>query len=101
MTSHRADKLATALAHEAAAFLAREAGSDTLITVTRAVADERGGRATIFVSVFPDTRSKAALAFLENHRADFSDHLKAHAKLGPLPRISFALEPRGEISSGS
>ena len=93
MTSHRADKLATALAHEAAAFLAREAGSDTLITVTRAVADERGGHATIFVSVFPETRAKAALAFLENRRADFSEYLKAHAKLGPLPRITFALEP--------
>lgn len=77
------------IGREAAAFIAREAGPGSLITVTRSVAAARGERVTVFVSVFPEEKMHAALAFLARQRAAFSDHLKTHTRLSPLPRVIF------------
>ncbi|HVM58906.1 MAG TPA: ribosome-binding factor A [Candidatus Paceibacterota bacterium] len=88
------ERMAEVIAHEAAAFIAREAGTQSLITVTRAVAaNDKGDRYSVFVSVFPDDRAKTALEFLSRQREAFSEHLKVHARLHPLPRIEFLIDP--------
>ena len=84
------------IAHEAAQFIAREAGSESLITVIRALPVAHGERMMVFVSVFPVEKSHAALAFLERQREAFSNHLKSHARLSPLPRVEFMLD-NGEL----
>lgn len=87
------ERAAEIIAHEAAAFIAREAGPGSLITVMRAEAlSARGDRYAVFISVFPDDRVKPALEFLARHREEFSEHLKAHARLSPLPRVTFLLD---------
>lgn len=86
------------VAHEAAEFIAREAGKDSLITVIRAESVSHGERMLVFVSVFPIEKAPVALAFLERQREAFSDYLKQHARLR-LPRIDFLLE-NGEHSGG-
>ncbi|HUY62768.1 MAG TPA: ribosome-binding factor A [Candidatus Paceibacterota bacterium] len=93
--NHHAERAATLIAHEAAGFILREAGAGSLITVTRAEPSAHGERVTVFVTVFPDAKERAALSFLERQREAFSDHLKAHTRLSPLPRVDFALD-RGE-----
>ena|SRR3989344_2274259 len=80
------------IAHEAAVFIKEVASPESLITVTRALASSRGERITVFVSVFPEEREGAALALLSRKREAFSDYLKAHARLRPLPRIDFELD---------
>ena len=90
--SERNGRTHAIIAHEAAQFISREAGSDPLITVIRAEAVSHGDRVLVFVSVFPEEKAQSALAFLERHRSAFSDHLKAHARLRPLPRIDFLLD---------
>jgi ribosome-binding factor A len=90
--SRRDDRIATTIAHEAAAFIAQEASTESLITVTRAIPFAHGERYSVMVSVFPEDKASAALAFLERKRGAFSEHLKANARLGPLPRIEFALD---------
>ena len=85
------------IGREAASFIAREAGPGSLITVTRSVAAKRGELVTVFVSVFPQEKMPAALAFLTRQRAAFSDYLKAHTRLSPLPRVIF-LPDSGEQS---
>ncbi len=93
--SDRKGRASEIIAREAAQFIAREAGSGSLITVIRAEFDStHGDRALVFVSVFPEEKTQAALAFLERHRAAFSDHLKSHARLRPLPRVDFLLDNR-------
>ena len=93
--SDRKGRAAEIIAREAAQFIAREAGGDSLITVIRAeFASAHGDRVLVFVSVFPEEKTSAALAFLERHRAAFSDHLKSHARLRPLPRVDFLLDNR-------
>jgi len=79
------------VAREAALFIAREAGSESLITVIRAQSVAHGDRIMVFVSVFPVEKARAALAFLERQREAFSDYLKQHARLR-LPRIDFMLD---------
>ncbi len=90
--SKQKDARATELiAHEAAQFIAREAGTESLITVTRAQSVAHGDRVLVFVSVFPIEKARAALNFLERQREAFSDHLKKHARMR-LPRIDFMLD---------
>ena len=74
-------------------FIAREAGTESLITVIRAESVAHGERATIFVSVFPEEKALAALAFLARRREAFSDYLKQHTHLR-LPRVDFLLDNR-------
>lgn len=96
--SHQSERAAEIVAREAAQFIAREAGSDSLITVIRAQSVAHGERMNVFVSVFPVEKARTALAFLERQREAFSDYLKEHARLR-LPRIDFLLD-NGELSGG-
>ncbi len=88
---HQSERATELIAHEAALFIAREAGPDSLITVTRAVSAAHGEQVKIFVSVFPIEKSRSALAFLERQREALSDYLKEHVHMR-LPRIDFLLE---------
>ena len=95
------EKAVEIIAHEAAQFIAREAGTESLITVIRAESVAHGDRMLVFVSVFPEDKAQAALRFLERRREAFSDHLKAHARMR-LPRVDFLLDnrdyPMGEFA---
>jgi hypothetical protein len=92
--SERAESI---VAHEAAQFIAREAGTESLITVIRAQSSSHGDRIMVFVSVFPVEMARSALSFLERQREAFSDHLKRHTHLR-LPRIDFLLDNGEEFS---
>ena len=92
--TEREGRVTAIIAQEAAQFIAREAGSNSLITVIRAQAASHGDRVLVFVSIFPEDKAQAALKFLERQREAFSDHLKTHARLRPLPRIEFLLDNR-------
>ncbi|MHB1770051.1 MAG: hypothetical protein ACYCPH_03180 [Minisyncoccota bacterium] len=90
-------RAAEIIARDAALFIAREAGGESLITVIRAEPVAHGERVMVFVSVFPEDKAAAALAFLARHREAFSDYLKSRARLRPLPRIDFLLENRESL----
>lgn len=92
----QSDRAAEIVAHEAAQFIQREAGSESLITVIRAQSIAHGDRMLVFVSVFPIEKARAAMNFLERQREAFSNHLKTHARMR-LPRIDFMLD-NGEQS---
>ena len=87
----QSERAAEIVAHEAAEFIQREAGTESLITVIRAQSVAHGDRMMVFVSVYPVEKARSALAFLEHRRAAFSDHLKQHARLR-LPRVDFMLD---------
>jgi ribosome-binding factor A len=94
--THHAKRIAEAIAHAAADFIRDEAGTNSLITVTRAHTTK--DRVTVFVSVLPEEQTKNALTFLARKRQDFSNYLKSHARLGPLPRVEF-LPESGEFDT--
>ena len=99
-TPHKqSDRATEIVAREAAQFIAREASSDSLITVTRAESMAHGERMNVFVSVFPTEKARTALAFLERQREAFSNHLKVHTHLR-LPRIDFILDNGEQLGGG-
>ncbi len=93
----QADRAAEIVAREAALFIAREAGSESLITVIRAQSVAHGDRIIVFVSIFPIEKAGAALAYLERQREAFSDYLKQHARIR-LPRVDFMLDNGEQIA---
>ncbi|MFZ2167244.1 MAG: hypothetical protein WAV50_00030 [Minisyncoccia bacterium] len=97
--AERKNRATGVIAHEAAEFISREAGSGSLITVIRAQAVSHGDRVLVFVSIFPEDKAQAALNFLERHREAFSDHLKTHTRLRPLPRVDFMLDNHEETGA--
>ncbi|OGG72189.1 hypothetical protein A3E65_00300 [Candidatus Kaiserbacteria bacterium RIFCSPHIGHO2_12_FULL_56_13] len=88
----RDQQISELIAHEAAQFILREASSQSLITVTRTALSKNADHASIFVSVFPATESRAALSFLSRLAGNFRGHLAEHSHLRPLPKIEFLLE---------
>lgn len=93
------ERATEAIAHAAAEFIAREASTESMITVTRARSLGGGDRVIVFVSVFPEDKARPALAFLERQREAFSEYLKKHAHLR-LPRVDFLLENK-EMEEGT
>ena len=93
------DRAAEIVSREAALFIAQEASTESLITVVRTESVAHGERILVFVSVFPIEKARAAIAFLEHHRHEFSDYLKSRVHMR-LPRVDFLLdngESVGEI----
>ena len=89
------DRVETArqiLRDAAAEFLAREAGPQSLITVTRAEVSSDFGSATLFLSVLPEEQSTAALGLARRNIPELKKFLKENTKLPRAPFIDFALE---------
>lgn len=88
--SRRQTKVAEAIAHHAADFLARsmKAGG-FLVTVTRANIAPNLKNVTVFVSVLPKSREADALKELKRLRTDFHDFLKDKTVLRDVPTVDF------------
>jgi hypothetical protein len=85
------------VARAAAEFIAREAGTESLITVIRAHSIAHGDRMLVFISVFPIEKARGALSFLERQREAFSDYLKQRVRMR-LPRVDFMLDSGEELA---
>jgi len=80
------------LTEQAARYIAREAGRNTLITPTRTELSKNRKNATVFVSVYPNEETEHALTFLKRHKDLFREDLKKTARLAVLPYITFELD---------
>ena len=80
--------------HEAAAeFVNRESNRQSLITVTKVEMDERGMRALVFISIFPDSHAKTALDFLQRRSEDLRTFIKKRIKVRVIPQFTFMQDP--------
>ena len=95
---NRNEKLREALREVAAEFLAREAGPQSLITVTAASLSAEGRRGTIFITVLPESAETAALAFANRSRREFGEFFEKRVKRASIPRVEFCLD-RGQKSA--
>ena len=92
MSANRNEKIAEALRQTAAEFLAREAGPQSLITVTATRISEDGRRGLIFITVLPESAEESALNFAQRNRAELSELFKKHIKGVSLPHIEFRID---------
>ena len=86
-------KTESALHEVAAEFVNRESNRRSLITVTKVELDDRGHKARIFVSVFPDTQAAAALDFLSRMHEDFREYVRSKIKMQNVPHCTFVQDP--------
>ncbi len=92
MQGQRQQKVSEQIAHLAADFLGRESNRESLITVTRATISPDLSRATIYLTVLPDTYQDAALDFAKRKRTEFRTFVKKHTELRRLPYFEFEID---------
>ena len=90
--NHRRERLLSSLQRLTAEFLERQAGGQSLITVTGLELSSDGRQATVLVSVFPEAREAAALDFANRQQAELRQYIKDHLQLRQLPRFHFGLD---------
>jgi len=92
MRGHHDRSEETLLTRLAASYIAREANRNALITPTRTILSPSRAKATIYVSVFPDTAVDSAISFLKRHQHNFFEYLKKESRLSPIPGIRFEFD---------
>src|SRR5690349_14712298 len=85
------ERLEEALRETAAEFLNREAGRQSMITVTRAELREDGRRGAVYLSVFPAAEEAAAVEFANRRRGDFVAYFKKRVRAA-VPHVEFLLD---------
>lgn len=95
MISYRNEKLREAIRETAAEFIERESNGLSLVTVTDVSVSDRGNQATIFFTVLPVEKEKAALDFTKRKRAEFRDFFKSRVRMRSLPFFDFEID-KGE-----
>ncbi len=95
MADNRDQKLKDIIKAAAAEFLQRESNYVSLLTVTDISLSDKGNRATIFFTVLPEDKEKAALDFAKRKRAEFRDFFKGKARMRALPFFDFEID-KGE-----
>ncbi len=81
------EKLENAITREAAMFFEREGNRQALITVTHTVLTKRGNGATLFISVFPENKEKAALDFVNRNLGELRRVLREKIRSRAIPSL--------------
>ena len=87
------EKVTEALRASAAEFLAREAGPQSLITVTRAEVSEDGKQGRIYLSVLPEKAEAAAIDFANRQRKELSMFFRKRIRGAFPPHFEFMIDP--------
>ncbi len=95
MDTRREEKIREALREAAAEFLVREAGPQSLITVTSTHISKDGGQAVIGITVLPESFEQQALLFANRNVRRFSEFFKTRVRGVRMPHITFEID-RGE-----
>lgn len=93
----RTDRITSLMRELAATFIRDEANASPLITVTGVTLSPDLRRATILVSVFPETQEAQALAFLKRKGGQFRSFVKQKARLKDIPHFDFSIDLRSPV----
>lgn len=103
--SKRSEKMAVVLREAAAQFLVKEAGPQSLITVTNATISDDGHRGVIFLSVLPlagqslagqaDSAEQSAIEFANRNRKAFGEFFEKRVRGMRIPHVEFVID-KGE-----
>lgn len=88
MSENHDQKLEEAITREAAMFFKREGNGNSLITVTRTLLSKRGNGATLYISVFPVDKEKAALDFVNRNLGELRNDLRKRIKSRVIPTLT-------------
>jgi len=89
---NRSEKIQEALRTTAAEFLAREAGRQSLITVTNTIVSNDGHRGMIYITVLPTSAEESAVRFANRNRTELAAFFKKRVKGVQFPHVEFAID---------
>lgn len=93
--SDRQEKVANLIRERAAEYLGRENNKTSLISVTHATISPDLKKATIFITVLPDSKENAALMFVKRQLGDIREYLKDHMMTKVIPFLAVEID-KGE-----
>ena len=70
----------------------KENNRTSLITVTSASVSRDFKKATVFITVLPDSKEKAALLFVKRKRSELRDYLKKFLKTRNAPFVDIEID---------
>ena len=88
----RNEKVANLIKELTAQFLAREDNKTSLITVTSCTASPDLKRATVLITVLPESKEKDALSFTKRKRRELREFLKNSIKTKITPFINIEID---------
>lgn len=92
MKSARQDRMAEIVRQQLALFIETEAGSQSLITVTRVDISPDFRNVIVFISVLPDEQAHTALKFLKRKEYDMRTYLKKNLQTRIIPKVTVSLD---------
>ena len=95
--SYKEERIIHVIKELAMQYVSRESNRTSLVTVTNIIFNSKAKRATILISVLPDSKSGIVEEFLNRNRNDFRDYVKSNSKLGIIPLFDFKID-QGEIN---
>jgi ribosome-binding factor A len=88
----RHEKVANRIKELAAVFLERENNGTSLITVISASCSPDLKRATVFITVLPESKEKSALEFANRKRSELRQYVKKNMNIKIIPFINVAID---------
>lgn len=92
MREIKKERIGEVLHRLAAEFVRNESTGASLITVTRVDVSGNGKTAKIFFTTLPDSQQETAEKFLIRKTSDFKQYVRAHSRIGILPRLDFKID---------
>ena len=97
MTSFRNLKIEALLINIVAEYFTMESGNTSLITVTKCIISDNGNYASIYISVFQESRADAALDFANRKRRDLRDFMSRKMRSRGIPQIEFLIDKTSNL----
>lgn len=88
----RGEKIASHIKELAATYIEREAGTTSLITVTRVIISPDNKNATIMITVLPREKENAAYGFIKRNLGDLRKYVTKNLKINPIPFLNVEID---------
>ena len=88
----RQDKIEQVIKGHAATFLENESNKTALLTVTNCTISSDMKKATIYFTVLPESKEKAALDFAKRKRTEMRTYIKKHMETKIIPFIEIEID---------
>lgn len=90
--SNQHERAVASMKQLVAEFVVSVSNRTALLTVTAIALDKKRQNGLVYMSVFPETAERPALAFLNRRQKALREFLKPRVRLRLIPRLEFVLD---------
>ncbi|MFP4539801.1 MAG: ribosome-binding factor A [Candidatus Paceibacterota bacterium] len=89
---YKREKLSSAIREAAGDYISRERFTEAMVTVTSVSLNKDMSKATISVTVYPESKEKKISDKLNRGKGAFAKYIKDHTRLSLIPYFSFNID---------